>query len=428
MAAIEKALTLSPADPTLTQLQAALLKAFQESRQRDRNRLRRLAEEAETATDAAPKQISVRAAAVAQAVTSDIKKRLDTESIRHYALGRFDRVGEALTAVGARSRDALELLASKAASLMRGLRDPAKETARSMRVWLPAGAALIGLVIGLGYLIQITRRPAGTPAPAAPPSLVTVEIDTSPSSATVRVNNEIKSSPLKVELPRGTYQLEAWKEGYQLLTKPVAVSAGSPSIRLDLEPLPASLRVLADVGEVWLDKQLKGEVQDGGFTLDGLVPGLHELRIAARRGEAGIHFETAAGSAPLLTGALDAQGLVVVVVGTLGATARVHTSMPGARVSLDGGPAEAAGPAGLELKGLSDGPHMLTLDDGKEIQSVDMKTTAAPTLSVRVLSPNLGTLLVATGEENFRVFLDDVEQHAKTQGGELRIRNLEARD
>ncbi|PYV13110.1 MAG: hypothetical protein DMG07_15460 [Acidobacteria bacterium] len=371
MDVVEKALTLFPADLTLTQLQAALQaaldKALQESRQRDCNQLQRLAEEAEIATDPSTlKQISDRAEAVAQqypsdgeiqAVISGIKKRLeaidrrsetrpqatvdadseDTEVIRPYALGRSGGVGEALAAVRARSKD-----------LADWLRAPATKRARSITVWLLAGAALIGLVIGSAYLFKIGRPSAGAPAPPPPAPLITVEIGTSPSGAAVRINNQVLNSPAKVELPASTYQLEAWKEGFERLTKSVTLSAGSPSIRLDLEPLPASLLVVTDLdaGVVLFDNNDKSALVDGGFVLDGLVPGAHELRIKSRRGEVGIHFETAAGSAPLLREALDAKGLVVVVPRSCQHAGR--QSEPGQRAGRNSGSggAGAEGPLG----------------------------------------------------------------------------------
>ena len=59
----------------------------------------------------------------------------------------------------------------------------------------------------------------------------------------------------------------------------MTLSAGSPSILLDLQPLPASLLVVTDLdgGVVLFDNNDKSALVDGGFVLDGLVPGAHEL-------------------------------------------------------------------------------------------------------------------------------------------------------
>jgi serine/threonine-protein kinase len=292
---------------------------------------------------------------------------------------------------------------------------------------LPAAAAVVVVVAGVLFVLR--SKKAEAPATAGP----AFEVRSNPPGAAIRVNGEVKGAAnFSLSLPPGTYQVEAQLEGYQPAVTSVTISEGSPPAPIDLAltPLPQSVRLFTDLetGTVTLDDQPAGELQEGQIVLDNVAPGPHLLKVQSRTGEAAIQFEARPGAAPVLSGPVQAKELIAVLVANLGGKAKVHASTQ-SKVAIDGQAAGDAGPEGLELNNLAPGDHELALGEGAGQRKMVVSVGPNPALTAFLKSDrNVGTLVVNTGEDNVRVFLDDKEQRRQTRRGVLRIPNLPVRD
>ncbi len=129
----------------------------------------------------------------------------------------------------------------------------------------------------------------------------------------------------------------------------------------------------------------------------------------------------------MLQGSLEARGVHAVVIGGFGSRIHVYCSNCPAKLSLDGQPAADIGTDGLELPGVSPGPHQLALTKDGDQHTLDIDVTAAPSLGIFVESDqNISTLLILTREDKAQVFLNG-KLRGQTRGGQLRIPNLEPR-
>src|SRR5262249_44676290 len=161
------------------------------------------------------------------------------------------------------------------------------------------------------------------------------------------------------------------------------------------------------------------------FNLENVAPGKHVLKVSSAPAEATIAFEAAPGAPPVVTGPVTAKEVVAVVVTNLGAKAHVDSSVNPVKVALDGQPAGEIGPKGLNLNNVSPGNHELKLGEDKDERKVIIGVGPAPSLTAFLKSDrNVGTLVVVTGEDNVRVFLNDKELRRATRRGQLRIPNL----
>ena len=301
---------------------------------------------------------------------------------------------------------------------------PAPPIAKSSKWMLPAAAAVVVLAV-IGAVIGLKGKKGGGGAGIA------VEVRTTPPGATIKINNEARgSSNLKLDLPAGSYQLEAQLDGYQPSVTTINPAAGAPvALDLALQPLPQSLRLFTDIeaGKVVLDDQPAGELQDGQFVLDNVAPGKHTLKVSGSREEATVSFESAPGSAPVISGPLAAEEIVAVIVSNLGGKAHVQSTVAPVKLSLDGQPAGDVGPNGLDLNNITPGNHELKLGEGADERKMIIGIGSAPMLTAYLKSDkNVGTLVVETGEDNVRVLLNGKEQRRATRRGQLRIPNLTA--
>ena len=270
--------------------------------------------------------------------------------------------------------------------------------------------------------------------PAAPPvaATVPVEIHTAPEGASIRINDQDRgTSNLKLDLPAGTYQLTAAKEGYQPAVATVTAASGAPaSVDLTLQPLAQTARVLTDLdaGKVSLDDQPAGDLQEGQFVIESLTPGAHNLKVSGAHGQATLAFDVKPGSAPVL-GAVTAKEVVAVVVSQFGNRARVQSSFGPVSVSLDGQGAGETGPGGLDLNNVAPGSHELALGEGKDRRTMVLTVGAAPAVTAFLQSDrNVGTLLIVAGEDGARVFINGAEQRRLTRRGQMRVPNLDVKD
>lgn len=298
--------------------------------------------------------------------------------------------------------------------------------------------AILGLLVavaGIGFLLYRARMHKAAESTAA--ATIEVQVATTPPGAAVKVNGEDKcTSPCSVPLPAGDYQITAALPGYESGATGVTVAATSapPQVSLTLEPSPQPMRILAegvDGGKVTVDDHDAGVVQDGQFVIDNVKSGPHVVKIVGKGVEASFSFETTDAKAPNITGT-TAKGLLTIVVSSFGNNARVATSAGPLKLTLNGQPQADTSPGGVDLQGFQPGAVQLAVGEGPTQKSIQETFTANPTLTV-FLRPDkagppgmgdLGTLLVVTGEDNVRVFVNNKEQKRQTARGQLRVPTL----
>jgi serine/threonine protein kinase len=292
-------------------------------------------------------------------------------------------------------------------------------------------AAIAAVVAGLLLLAIFLIRHRHSSIPA--PTVAKVTVHASPPGATIRINHEVRgTSNLQVDLPQGSYQIEAELNGYQSKATTIEAKAGSPvSIDLSLDPALPVVKLSSDTGagKVSFDDQPPVELEGAQWTLDKLASGDHELKFDGKQGNAAFAFSSEAGAMPAVRGRIAANRLLAVVVSNLGGQVHVYASDPAAKLSLDRQSPAAMPENGWELPQVSAGTHELALIHGDDQYKLDIDIGPAPTLATFLMSgQNIGTLVIVTGEDKARVFLDGQMQKGTTQGGQLRIPNLEPKD
>ena len=303
----------------------------------------------------------------------------------------------------------------------------------------PAGGAawkralMVGGLVGLvafGGLVFTLRRTIQKPAP----SVIAVDLETTPPGAQIRVNNEARcKSNCKVELAPGSYQVQAILDGFEPASTTINVAAGAPvRVNLALQPSPLQVKLFADLeaGQVLLNDQPAGELQQGQFVVEKIPPGKHTVKVTGKDGEAVFGFEVIPGQAPAVASPITVKNFLAVLVSGAGSAARVHTSVTPLKIALDGQPAGDAAAEGLPLQNLSVGDHELTLGEGKDQQKLVVGFTPAPMLTAFLkLDLNAGTLVVSAGEDDALIYLNGrTAPGLKTRRGQLRIPRLTVRE
>ena len=215
--------------------------------------------------------------------------------------------------------------------------------------------------------------------------------------------------------------------GYRSAVSSFEVPAGGtpPAIELALTPLAAFAQVSADMpdGVVSLNGKAIGNLQGGTLDLNDLAPGANTLEFASGAFRGIIQFENAPAAAPKLLGPVRTQGLKAVVVAGVGGQARVHSTITGAELTVDGKPSGEVPSGGLALENLGEGSHELVLSaPGEEPHKFIYESGAAPSLIASMFSnANLGSLRVATGVDNVTVILNGERYKRPTQRGRLLI-------
>src|SRR5208283_789342 len=226
---------------------------------------------------------------------------------------------------------------------------------------LGAAAAVVALAIGLSFK---GKKPAQT-LPPPTTKLLSVRIHTSPPGASIRVNNEVRGvSDLNLDLPTGSYQVEADLSGYQLGKALLDAKSGSPnSVDLTLQPTLPMVKLSSDtgVGRVMLDDLPPIDLAGEQRALEGIAAGDHKLKFEGPQGTASFSFSTSTERPPAVVGSIVAFRVVAVVVGNLGSRVHVYCSEPNAEASLDDQPSAKLSPEGVELANVPAGSHQLLI-------------------------------------------------------------------
>ncbi len=182
-------------------------------------------------------------------------------------------------------------------------------------------------------------------------------------------------------------------------------------------------------GKVVFDDQPPYDLQDAQWTLDKVPFGDHTLKFESPAGNFTVALTSAAGALPAIKPPIAATGVLAVVVSSMGDHIHVYASDAAFKVSLDGQPPVDLPAAGAELSSVAAGAHELTLSHRGEQYKLAIDVAVAPALTTFVESgQNVGTLVVVTGQDKSRVFLNGKALPQQTQGGQLRIANLDPRE
>jgi hypothetical protein len=299
-------------------------------------------------------------------------------------------------------------------------------------------AVAIGAIAALpiiAVLVFLVKRNANHAA-------VEVDIATTPAGASVRVvaqrssgvppgpggNQTTCTSNCKLALTPGTYQVSASLDGYEPAAGAVTVTARQPAaVSLTLRPQAQSVRLLTDLnqGKVVVDDGPPADLQEGQLVLDKVAPGKHTVKVTGQNGDASFSFEMVDGRLPAVAGPVNARNMIAVLVASFGKQARVETSAGPWKLAVNGQPQSDAGPAGADLTGFHPGVNEIVVGEGRDQRNMSESFGAAPMLTAFLKTDvNAGTLIVATGQDDVRVFLNGKEYRRRTQRGQLRVQAL----
>jgi serine/threonine-protein kinase len=295
----------------------------------------------------------------------------------------------------------------------------------------PVNKTLIGVAAGAVVVLIAAWFIASAFRP------VTIEVQTNPPGATIRINNEVRgTSNLSLKLRAGTYQLLAEKDGYISAHMPLVVKRGSAEpIKLSLQAAPPPppvvelhqvLRLSSDLqsGKVKVDAQPSVELTDGQLPDQELAWGKHDIEVSSGSARTSLTFEAASGRPPVLAEAPKTKELNAVVVTSLGNQVHIQASQSSTpvKVTVDKQDLGELGAGGLDLPSLPLGNHEVVLNDGKNPHTLNITTSQAPVLQIQLYSDrNVGSVLIHTGEDDVTVEVDGKPTKRKTRGGQVLV-------
>ncbi len=302
-------------------------------------------------------------------------------------------------------------------------RPPAKPPLNRNLIY--GGIVALGVIL-LIVLVAVFGQKIFKKAPP-PATMVRVQVRTWPPGAVIRVNGKVRgTSNFELEDKPGSYQIDASLDGYQPASATAQLKLGAATpIEMTLQPLPQTVRLVTDFSDakVGLDTQEARPAQDGVVTFDAVSPGKHTMQLTSRLGQAQLDFELIPGSVPQISAPPAVKNTSALMVSTFNGQARVYTTLPSAKVLLDGAPAGDAVPGGLQLTSVSQGTHEIAVVSGQNQIKRVVQVGTAPELSAFFQSDqNVGTIVVLTGEDGVDVFVDGKKFRSQTsRGGQVRI-------
>lgn len=424
VAEVEEGLKEYPSEARLTSIQSAIRKELSQVQQKQQERSRDL--------EAARSLYKVAEAGADKDKLNSIYERTQSFVAKHPEDSELQTIAREVQRIVKARGEAKPTPASKpkVATTQRA-KPPGPSLQERLRPLLTSralqmGAAAVG-IIALA-LISWHFRPHGKSSQGSV-RLLPFEIRTTPPGASLRVNGqETGTSPLRLELRPGDYQIEASLSGYESAASSFSVGEGKPeTFELTLPALQEPLRLNTDLekGEVWLDNSQIGSLENGSFNLPNIAPGQHVLRIAAgNTQDATISFEVFSDAIKLAPSPQTHQ-LQVVAVSTAKGTTQLVSSMGSVPVTIDDKPNGQIGPEGMEVAALAPGLHELVLGKGKDARTMSFEIGSAPALDANVFSDrDVGSILIATGQEDVEVLVDDKPYPRRTQHERLIILNL----
>jgi serine/threonine-protein kinase len=433
---IEEGLSVYPREPRLIQIQETVQRDLQaqrrQTRRRDVEELRRMENEIDAATDAASKQaLGERVRAVADKYSKD-------GEVLSVANGLLHRLG--LLEVGQKNpTDSPES-------------DSATLTYHTPPVSVPdpALAGTSNVPVPPPVVNVVAAKPASLPVPPAapiPPSASAVASAVKPPARAPKTTPASSSRKLPAKSPqRYTTAILASATAIVLVgviflfvrkhhAQPIAQAPeAAPIVSAPATPAPPALPTLrlssdTGTGKVTLDDQPSAEFQDGQWTLDQITSGEHKLKVDGPQGSTSFTFSADAGAMPVVKGPIVSSPVLAVVVGSMAGHLHLYSSDSSTKVSVDGQAPLDVPQDGLDLPSISAGAHELAVTRGSDQYKLDIDAETSPALTTFLESgQNLGTLVVVAGQDKAKVFLNGKLQPKLTQGGQLRIPNLELKD
>ena len=172
---------------------------------------------------------------------------------------------------------------------------------------------------------------------------------------------------------------------------------------------------------VIVDNRAAGELRDGQFTVSGIAPGQHTVRVTGGGAEFQAEWRSVAGAAPELIRLVTAKDVQAAVVANVGPSGSIACNCESQDISVDGVPAgrtPASAGSPVVLKDLKEGARQITLGG----RSLVINVGANPALNVSLnLDRNVGVLTIETGQDKVRVFLNNQLYRRTTEHGTLRI-------
>ena len=426
---IEEALSSYPREMRLIQIRDAVQRDLQaqrrQTRRRDLEELRRLESEADSASDPDTKQtLGSKARALAD-------KYLEDEEVLSSANGLLQKLNlPGVTGKGV-SQDLTSGATLSFASTPTIGTSPGGAPQSQVPSTPPVSAAIAVPVPPLSNASEAPPKPTlppptprkGAPAPAQRARM-------SISQRDMRVLGAVGSA--FVLLLAVWFFLRRHSQVTGPLPPVVAVQPVQPVVPV-APPAPElpGMRLSSDTaaGKVTLDDQPPSDLQDAQWTLDKIPAGDHTLKFESSTGGFNLTLTSTAGALPAIKTPITAKGILAVVVTSMGDHVHVYSSDGGAKLGLDTQPPADLTLDGVDLSSVTAGAHELTLSHGGEQYKLAIEVTAAPALTAFVESgQNVGTLVVVTGQDKSRIFLNGKALPQQTQGGQLRIPNLEPRE
>ncbi len=418
---IEEALVSYPREMRLTQIRDAvqrdLLTQRRQTRRRDLEELRRLESEAESAIDPDTKQsLGSKARALAD-------KYLEDEEV----LSSANVLLQKLNLPGVTGKGTNQDLTSGATLSFAGTPTIEGSPQGASPAHVPPFPTLPVATIPLVNAAAPTARP-----PISPPTATKI----TPPSAERRASNGLNSKVLAIAGGAvAVLMVVIWlflhghKQTAAPLPQPIPVEPAAAAPIPEPE-LPA-MRLSSDsaTGKVAFDDQPPVDLQDAQWMLEKIPSGDHTLRFDSAAGSLSFTLTSAAGSLPVVKTPIAAKGVLAAVVSSMGDHAHVYSSDTGAKLSLDGQPTIDIPAEGADLSSVTPGAHELTISRGGEQYKLAIEVAAAPALNAFVESgQNVGTLVVVTGQDKSRIFLNGKALPQETRGGQLRVANLEPKE
>ncbi len=299
---------------------------------------------------------------------------------------------------------------------------------------------IAGVLVVLAVILFVVHQTRARNAIIAARNRAAVQVDiaTTPPGASVTAAAEHPAagndggasctSNCKLSLAPGTYRISASLDGFEPAAGVVTLKPRQPAtISLTLQPQAQSVRLLTDLdqGKVVVDDQPPVNLQDGQLVLDKVAPGTHTVKVAGPKGDASFSFEIADARLPAVTGRVNARNVIAVLVSSFGKQARVVTNAGPWKLAVNGQGQGDAGPAGTDVTSFQPGLNEIVVGEGKDQRNMSESFGAAPTLTAFLKTDvNAGTLIVSTGQDGVRVFLNGKEYRGRTQRGQLRIQTL----
>jgi len=423
---IEEGLSVYPREPRLIQIQETVQRDLQaqrrQARRRDVEELRRMESEIDAAVDDASKQAL---AGRVRTVTEKYSKDGEVLSIANGILHRLGllQVNRAIASPSPESDSATRTYHIPAPSAA----EPSLEVASNVAAVPPVSKAVEP--VPAPPVAAAPAPPIKPPATAsnAPASSRQKQIAKSPQRSTMAT----LASAAAVVLVVAILLLARRHRIAPAASAPEPAAVPSTPAAVAREPASPSLKLSSDTGagKVTFDDQPPAEFQDGQWSLDKISPGDHELKVEGSQGEASFKFSADALALPVVKGSIVSKRVMAIVVAGMGDHLRVYCSDTTAKAGLDGQAPLDVPQDGLDLPSVSAGAHELAVTRGGDQYKLDVEAGAAPVLDAFLESgQNLGALVVVTGEDKAKIFLNGRLQPQVTRNGQLRIPNLDLKD